>query len=206
MLGYFSDKCFLLSSFRLTLCYHRSTPVHYWAQRRQHSKHILQFGERIRCGSSHLVSFFKSFIVRVEITNTSRENGVSFVSMVYPGELAGSAFGFNTFGVRSSFFSKFYFVFPFQLAITANSLFPKSIRAVGVPDLFLLRSLLAAKNMAEVFDRVNTPLGRTSGFSVNVGSVRDYRIFNLELSSASFAVTEVLKRWKFSFQNSGGGI
>ncbi len=94
----------------------------------------------------------------------------AFVSLGYPATLAGSSTGLNAAGI----------------AMSGNSLhYPPRRR--GVPKNFILRDVLAARNLADAVRRVRVP-ERTIGHSVNLVSARERRAAFVECSLREIAV------------------
>lgn len=95
-----------------------------------------------------------------------------FVAFHYPGHLPGNTFGFND-----------------HIVFSTNDVEPTPV-LVGRVRAFLGRSMMTAKTIREVLDRIVAP-NRAFGFSLNVGVVADRQTYNIELAPTSYAFTEV---------------
>jgi hypothetical protein len=96
-----------------------------------------------------------------------------WTAFFYPGQLAGNAYGWNW---RSG------------VAVSSNQLSPNPLNVSGAGYYFLTRSALDAVSADDALARV-TQYPAFSGFSLNVGSARDSRFFNVEVSVNKFKVT-----------------
>jgi hypothetical protein len=108
------------------------------------------------------------FLARVQVD----ENPV-FTALCYPGFLPGNAFGFNAAGMMH----------------TADAVSPRRVR-VGLARHFIARSLLDARSAADAIQRVTVPR-RAGGFTYNVGSLSERRVFSVEVSPERHHVHEV---------------
>jgi predicted choloylglycine hydrolase len=108
------------------------------------------------------------YLARVEITGKP-----AFTALCYPGYLPGRAFGFNDDGI----------------CLCANSMGPKEVVA-GLGRHFITRSLFEARSLDEAI-RLATVSGRASGLNLTIGSVKERRIVDLEISPQDHDVFEV---------------
>ena len=108
------------------------------------------------------------YLVRVEITGKP-----AFTALCYPGFLPGNSCGFNQEGV----------------CFSVNSLQPKRV-AIGAGRHFIARSLFEAKNLDEAIQRV-TIAGRASGFNYTIGSMKERRMVDVEVSPTNHHVFEI---------------
>ncbi len=108
------------------------------------------------------------YLARVEITGKP-----AFTAMCYPGYLPGRAFGFNDHGI----------------CFCANSMGPKEV-VVGLGRHFLTRSLFEARSLDEAVRFAAIP-GRASGVNLTIGSVKERRIVDLEISPQDHNVLEI---------------
>jgi hypothetical protein len=97
----------------------------------------------------------------------------SFTAFSYPGFLCGNAFGFNSEGI----------------CFCNNHVEPDGI-TVGRGRHFMARSLFEAASIEDAVDRV-TPAGRAGGFNYTIGSVKERRIVNVEVSPRRHHVAEI---------------
>jgi predicted choloylglycine hydrolase len=93
--------------------------------------------------------------------------------MHYPGYLPGRAFGFNDHGI----------------CLCANSMGPKDVVA-GLGRHFLTRSLFEAHSLNEAIELATVP-ARASGLDLTIGSVREHKIVDLEISPKDHNVLEI---------------
>lgn len=122
----------------------------------------------------------------------------SWTAFIYPGMLAGNAFSwFVLFPLLSNAFSWN----SSGLVVTVNYLVPRKID-LGLYALislltlqgaasvaFICRDLLNSTSITDLISRI--PPLRASGVSLNVGSIRENRIVNIELAHDLFSVREV---------------
>ena len=109
-----------------------------------------------------------SYVVEVNI-----QNHPTFTAFSYPGFLCGNAFGFNQEGI----------------CFCINDVKPPNIR-IGIGRHFLARSLFEADTIDDAVKRI-TPEYRASGFNFTVGSVKENRIVNVEVTPDRFKVKEI---------------
>ena len=109
-----------------------------------------------------------SYVVEVDI-----QDHPSFTAFSYPGFLCGNAFGFNKEGI----------------CFCNNDVKPPNIR-VGIGRHFLARSLFDARSIDDAVKRI-TPDNRASGFNFTIGSVKENRIVNVEVTPDQFYVKEI---------------
>jgi predicted choloylglycine hydrolase len=107
----------------------------------------------------------RSYLLRVE-----PEQEVPFTALCYPGFLPGNAFGFNDFG----------------LCFSVNNVRPRAVRH-GLGRHFLARSLFAARDLDEALERLAVS-PRAAGFNYTLGSRRERRLLNVEVSPESLDV------------------
>jgi hypothetical protein len=96
-----------------------------------------------------------------------------FVAFCYPGFLPGNAFGYNDAGI----------------CFSANNVQPFRARE-GVGRHFIARSLLESRSLPEAIAAVHPP-DRAYGFNYTIGSLRERRIVNVEVTPDDVAVTEI---------------
>jgi predicted choloylglycine hydrolase len=108
------------------------------------------------------------YLMRVEITGKP-----AFTALCYPGFLPGNSCGFNQEGI----------------CFSVNSLQPTRV-AIGAGRHFIARSLFEAKNLDEAIQRV-TIHGRASGFNYTIGSMRERRMVDVEVSPTNHKVFEI---------------
>jgi predicted choloylglycine hydrolase len=109
-------------------------------------------------------------LVRLEINGKP-----TFTAICYPGFLPGNACGFNHEGI----------------CFSVNSVRPKRI-IIGLGRHFIARSLFEAKSLEEAVELATIP-GRASGFNYTIGSIKERRIVNVEVSPADHHVFEIKK-------------
>jgi hypothetical protein len=97
----------------------------------------------------------------------------SFTAFSYPGFLCGNAFGFNSEGI----------------CFCNNDVVP-DLLSVGRGRHFMARSLFEAASIEEAVHRV-TPAGRAGGFNYTIGSTKERRIVNVEVSPRRHHVAEI---------------
>jgi predicted choloylglycine hydrolase len=108
------------------------------------------------------------YLARIEITGKP-----ALTALCYPGYLPGRAFGFNDQGI----------------CMCANSMGPKDVVA-GLGRHFLTRSLFEARSLDEAV-QLATASGRASGVNVTIGSAKERRIVDLEISPQDHNVLEI---------------
>jgi predicted choloylglycine hydrolase len=108
------------------------------------------------------------YLVRLEVTGKP-----AFTALCYPGFLPGNAFGFNSQGI----------------CFSANNVLAKRI-ATGLGRHFIARSLFEARSLDEAIQIATTPR-RASGFNYTIGSFKERRIVNLEVSPNKHHVFEI---------------
>jgi predicted choloylglycine hydrolase len=96
-----------------------------------------------------------------------------FVAFCYPGFLPGNAFGFNDAGI----------------CFSCNNVQPRRARD-GVGRHFIARSLLESRSLPEAVAAVHPP-DRAYGFNYTIGSLRERRIVNVEVTPDDFAVIDI---------------
>ena len=116
------------------------------------------------------LALFKDGIYVVDVHLPDRP---SFTAFSYPGFLCGNAFGFNSEGI----------------CFCNNDVQPSNIE-VGVGRHFISRSLLESQSIEDAIDRI-TPPDRAAGFNYTIGSVKQRRIVNVEVSPRQHIVTEI---------------
>ena len=109
-----------------------------------------------------------SYVVAVDI-----QDHPSFTAFSYPGFLCGNAFGFNKAGI----------------CFCNNDVRPPNVR-IGIGRHFLSRSLFEARSIDDAVHRI-TPDNRASGFNFTIGSVKENRIVNVEVTPDQFKVKEI---------------
>jgi predicted choloylglycine hydrolase len=110
----------------------------------------------------------RMYLVRLEIMGKP-----AFTALCYPGFLPGNAFGFNSEGV----------------CFSANNVLAKRI-ATGLGRHFIARSLFEARSLEEAI-QLATVSGRASGFNYTIGSFKERRIVNVEVSPNRHNVFEI---------------
>jgi hypothetical protein len=108
------------------------------------------------------------YLVRIEIIGKP-----AFTALCYPGFLPGRAFGFNGDGI----------------CFCANSVGPKRV-VMGLGRHFVTRSLFEAGSLDEAVRLAAVP-GRASGLNLTIGSVKERRIVDLEISPEDHDVLEI---------------
>ncbi len=108
------------------------------------------------------------YLLRLEISGKP-----ALTALCYPGYLPGRAFGFNSESV----------------CFCANSV-PTTEAVIGLGRHFIARSLLEAGSLQEAIELATIP-GRASGFNYTVGSLKERRIVDLEVSPHDHHVTEI---------------
>jgi predicted choloylglycine hydrolase len=108
------------------------------------------------------------YLVRLEI-----EGKPALTAFCYPGFLPGNAFGFNSEGI----------------CFSANSVLPKVV-VIGVGRQFIVRSLFESTSLEQAI-RLATTFGRASGFNYAIGSLKERRMVDLEVSPMSHHLVEI---------------
>jgi hypothetical protein len=108
------------------------------------------------------------FLARLQV-----DANPTFTVLCYPGFLPGNALGFNAAG----------------MVHTVDAVSPRRVR-VGLARHFIARSLLDARSATDAIRRVTVP-GRAAGFTYNVGSLSERRVFSVEVSPERQHVHEV---------------
>jgi len=108
------------------------------------------------------------YLVRLEIKGKP-----ALTAFCYPGFLPGNAFGFNSEGI----------------CFSANSVLPKGV-VTGVGRHFIARSLFESTSLEQAI-RLATTVGRASGFNYAIGSLKEHRIVDLEVSPRSHHLVEI---------------
>jgi len=108
------------------------------------------------------------YLVRLDIVGKP-----SFTALCYPGFLPGNAFGFNSEGI----------------CLSANNVLAKGI-VTGLGRHFMARSLFEAGSLEEAIE-LATISGRASGFNYTIGSFKERRIVNVEVSPNKHRVHEI---------------
>lgn len=106
-----------------------------------------------------------AFLCHVQITDQNNHTLNDFTAYFYPGYICGLAFAWNADG----------------LVFSENELFPSKILIGGLLNSFLSRETYNAKNIEQVIQILSVS-NRAFGFSLNVGSVKDKKIVNIEFS------------------------
>ncbi len=101
----------------------------------------------------------------------------AFTALCYPGFLAGNAIGYNAEG----------------LCFFANDLQPKRI-VTGWGRHFIARSLFEARSLDEAI-QLATISNRASGFNFTIGSTKQRRMVNLEISPDQHHIFEIQGRF-----------
>jgi len=92
----------------------------------------------------------------------------------WPGMLPGNAFSFNEFGI----------------VISINYITPTDpFDFTGASTAFLCRDLISRKTINEVISHI--PPRRASGVSINVASIHEHRLVNIELSPVTCCIREI---------------
>mmetsp|Transcript_9869 Transcript_9869/g.16160 ORF Transcript_9869/g.16160 Transcript_9869/m.16160 type:complete len:401 (+) Transcript_9869:2252-3454(+) len=117
------------------------------------------------------------FMMNATITRPERRTVYAFM---YPGTLAGYAFSFNSYGV----------------GITANAVFPKHVETKGaVPVVFICSYMLKAKSIKHGLEILRglykKNIVASSGISLNIGSVTEDYMVNVEISSSTIEVVKI---------------
>ena len=110
----------------------------------------------------------KMYVVEARVAGKT-----SFTAFSYPGFLCGNAFGFNREGI----------------CFCNNDVVPDALE-IGLGRHFLARSLFEAATIEEAINSV-TPAGRASGFNYTIGSVKERRIVNIEVSPHQHHVADI---------------
>lgn len=108
------------------------------------------------------------YLLRTEIAGKP-----NFTALCYPGFLPGRAFGFNSEGI----------------CFCANSVRPAKV-ITGLGRHFIARSLFEARSLQEAVKLATIP-GRASGFNYTIGSLKEHRIVDLEVSPDDRHLTEI---------------
>ena len=96
-----------------------------------------------------------------------------FTAFCYPGFLPGNAFGFNVAGICHAI----------------NNVRPHTIDN-GIGRHFLARSLFEAESIDDAIARVTID-DRASGFNYTIGSIRERRLVDVEVSPSDYTVIEI---------------
>jgi len=97
----------------------------------------------------------------------------TYTAFCYPGCLPGNAFSWNEYGI----------------IITVNYLLPRQLDLGGASIPFLCRDLVTSRSIPELIAKI--PARRASGVSLNVASINENRMVNIELSKDEFSVKEI---------------
>ncbi len=108
------------------------------------------------------------YLVRLEVVGKP-----PFAALCYPGFLPGNAFGFNSEGI----------------CFSVNNILAKRI-VTGLGRHFIARSLFEARSLEEAI-RLATISGRASGFNYTIGSSKERRIINVEVSPSRHNIFEI---------------
>ena len=109
-----------------------------------------------------------SYLAKIDL-----DNGVSFLSHLYPGCLAGPSFWLNSYGI----------------GITGNAINePK--KPIGIPKGLLDRAAVEVKNLSEALKILQTK-DRSGGYGYNIFSLDEFSIFNLETTSKEYSIIPV---------------
>jgi hypothetical protein len=108
------------------------------------------------------------YLVRIEIVEKP-----TLTAFCYPGFLPGNAFGFNGEGI----------------CVCGNNVLAKGI-VTGLGRHFIARSLFEAGSLEEAIE-LATISGRASGFNYTIGSLKERRIVNVEISPNKHHVHEI---------------
>lgn len=114
--------------------------------------------------------FFKP---RTYLVSATPEGKPFFCAFCYPGFLPGNAFGFNSEGI----------------CFTVNNLQPYGI-VEGIGRHFIARSLFESTSLSDAVRKIDVA-NRASGFNYTVGSVRERKIVNIEVSPSRIKTTEI---------------
>jgi predicted choloylglycine hydrolase len=114
--------------------------------------------------------FYKDSMYVVEAHVTGKP---PFTAFSYPGFLCGNAFGFNSEGI----------------CFCNNDVTPETLK-VGRGRHFMARALFEAATIEAAVEAV-IPSGRAGGFNYTIGSVKQRRIVNVEVSPDRHRVVEI---------------
>lgn len=109
-----------------------------------------------------------TYLLELRVTGKPR-----MAAFCYPGFLPGNAFGFNSEGI----------------CFSVNNIRPHGL-VEGLGRHFIARSLLEARDLEDALERV-APARRASGFNYTIASIRERRIFNVEVTPLKASVTEI---------------
>lgn len=116
-----------------------------------------------------------AYLVHVQAKDKSNRTVQDYIAYHYPAYLPGLFFGWNAHG----------------LVFTENFLFPMQVNASGLANTFLALEAYGARTLEEVIQILSKP-NRAMGFSLNVGSVHDRRIANIEFSCTNVSTKFVV--------------
>jgi len=123
-----------------------------------------------------------NYILEVSFNASGSSQPQSWWGYTYAGQLAGNAFGFNSFGLSFSMNS----LYPLGDPYDENQLLAKK----GVSQYFVLRDMLEATSLSDAIYRL-TRYPVFTGYSVNIGSLNDRTLVNIETGPRSYAVSRV---------------
>jgi predicted choloylglycine hydrolase len=110
---------------------------------------------------------------RLQLIRFEIDGKPALSALLYPGFIPGNALGFNSEGISFS----------------ANDMKPKPI-TTGLARHFIGRSMFEAKSLDEAIS-LATSAGRASGFNFTIGSVRERRIVNIEVTPDNHHLSEI---------------
>jgi len=111
----------------------------------------------------------------VEVQANFTDGSASYTAYHYPGFIAGNSFGFNSNGISAS----------------TNALSPVEVVIGGIGRQFIARDVLNATSLQDAFLKTIVP-NRAYGFNINIASITEQRIINIEIAPETFASHEVL--------------
>jgi len=97
-----------------------------------------------------------------------------FSAYIYPGMIAGNAFSWNEHGV----------------VMTINYLNPVYFDPEGASVAFICRHLVEAKSISDLISRI--PPRNAAAVSLNVASIHENRMVNIEIHGTEFSVKEII--------------
>jgi len=116
------------------------------------------------------------YFVEYHIQQNSSSEVQFFRAFHYPGHLPGNTFGWNK-----------------NLVFSTNDVEPVPV-LVGRARAFLGRDMCTSKTVEEALGHINVP-NRAFGFSLNVGSIKEKKTWNIELAPHGYAFTEVVSNF-----------
>jgi len=109
-----------------------------------------------------------AFIVSAEIAESQQK----FVCYMYPGILAGIAWGYNQ-----------------SLVIGCDAVYPAQVVRKSLGRVFINRDICAANSVEDAISRA-TPPNRASGYSLNLGDIKNKKTYNIEVAPTVYSVYE----------------